>query len=373
MADEKTAKPNAEALKTEIEKPEEGVTIRSTDEADNAPAVELTETDEERVTREAAEAGPAGDEPHAGDGDPDDPDDPGDEDPDAQTTAGETETEEERAAKTAKGTDKKPKRHRPRAQERINEALRERYRSDARAAALQKENEELKAAAEKPKPAATTPKKGDTPSDDTPARPVQEDFDGTFEEFLKADMEWVLADGLRKGRADIRKEVQDEIKADRDKQAAEVQLQAEIDAAATFQQHLDETRAAHPDFDDVIENSGDVPVSPPMKEALADSPIAGTVLYHLAKNPALCVEISEMPPGQALVAMGRLEAQLEAAVGGAPGAQAPTTTARQKRRLPRPVTPVGTSSAATTVDPDKMPYTQYKAYREKQERAAAGR
>lgn len=369
MADEKTAKPDAEATTTEPEKPEAGVTIRSTDAADNAPAIELTETDEERTTREAAEAGAAGDE----DDDAAEEDDATGADAGASEETGET--EEERAAAAAEGGDTPtPKRHRPRAQDRINDALRERYRSDARAAALEKENEELKAAAEKPPPAAPTGEKDDTP-DESPPEPKQDDFD-TYEEFLNARTDWRVEEGLKAARADIRKEVLDEVKADRDRQAADAQLQADQDAVAAYSQRIDETRAAHPDFDEVIEKSGDVPISPPMREALIATPLAGTILYHFAQNPAVCAEIAEMPASQALVAMGRLEAQLEAeeTPKGATGAQvAPTAAARTKPRLPKPVTPVGTSPATTAVSPDKMPYRQYKEYREKQERAAAGR
>lgn len=373
MADDNTVKPDDKAKTTETDQADAGVTIRSTDPADDAPTVELTETDEERVTREAAEAGAAGDETHEDDADAAD-DAAAAAAADETTETDETETDEERAAKAAEGDDQpKPKRKRPRAQERINEALRDKYRSDARAAAFEKENEELKAAAASTaKPAAEPGKKDETP-DKTPPRPVQDEFDGTYEEFLQADTKWQIEQGLKASRADIREEILSEIKADRDQESADAQLQAEQDAVAAYSQRIDETRAAHPDFNDVIEQSGDVPISPPMREALIATPLAGDLLYHFAKNPALCAEIAEMPASQALVAMGRLEQQLETAAGGAPGAQATTTTARAKRRLPKPVTPVRGSTATATVKPDEMPYQQYKDYREKQERATSGR
>ena len=145
------AKPDAEATKVTITpevKPDEGVTMRSTDPADNAPEIELTQTPEERATavlaQAVADAPPVVEDPPEGD-DPD-PVGAGDDpegDPDPEPVAVEGEEPDPAAAPS------KPKRYRPRAQERINEALRERYRSDARTAVLEEENAQLKAAAEK--------------------------------------------------------------------------------------------------------------------------------------------------------------------------------------------------------------------------------
>jgi hypothetical protein len=92
-----------------------------------------------------------------------------------------------------------------------------------------------------------------------------------------------------------------------------------------------------------------------MADAAFSSEKGPELLYHLAQNPAEADRIARLPPTQASMEMGRLEAKLAA------------VPPRKTTQAPDPIAPVsGVGGAQTDADPDKMTVEQWRAWREKQ-------
>jgi hypothetical protein len=124
---------------------------------------------------------------------------------------------------------------------------------------------------------------------------------------------------------------------------------------AEFQKRLGEARAAHPDFDDVLEDVAHIPVSPAINEAILTAENPGEIMYQLGRNSAELARISALPPLLQAREIGKLEAKL--ASGAAP--QKPKTAARP----PAPPSKVG-GSASSTRSLEDLPISDYKrAYR----------
>ena len=87
------------------------------------------------------------------------------------------------------------------------------------------------------------------------------------------------------------------------------------------------------------------------------------MVYHLASNRALAEQFGRSDAaGQA-----RIIGQIEALIGGsaqrAPTSRGPARPARPVTRVPDPITPVSGGGGATTVQPEKMSFSEYKAWR----------
>jgi hypothetical protein len=117
-------------------------------------------------------------------------------------------------------------------------------------------------------------------------------------------------------RALVRFEAKQLHQAERAEQAREQQQREEQDQASKFQRTAAEViakgQAKYQDFDAVI-NGGLAPyLNPVMQQALV---IGGghEVAYWLAKNPAEAARVSELPPMEMVLEIGRLEAKVKQA------------------------------------------------------------
>lgn len=138
-----------------------------------------------------------------------------------------------------------------------------------------------------------------------------------------------------------------ETRQERHKQA-EQQRQAE--ARRTFEESCVEAREKYADFDQVARRP-DLPVTPAMADMIVGMDGGTDVLYHLGKNPEMAARIAQLPPVQAALEIGRIEA----------GLATPRPIAQSK--APPPIAPVG-GAAKARKDPAKMTPAEYRAWRE---------
>ena len=249
-----------------------------------------------------------------------------------------------------------------REQQRINEAIRGQYEALARQQELEEELEALKAGQV---PDETPPEAPKTDAVSAEA-PKQDDFD-TYEEFLRADAEFVAMQKV----AGLREELLAEVKAERAKAEAETKAVSDREAAAAYMQKIDEAKTRLPDWADVVEEKGgSLPMSPAMMDATRESDRPGDVLYYLAQHPERCAEINAMSPVRAIRAIGEIDMDTQpTATTDDPGltAAAPRPAAaspQPRRRLPAPPTEVGTSPTLPRKDPSNMTHAEFKAWRE---------
>jgi len=114
-------------------------------------------------------------------------------------------------------------------------------------------------------------------------------------------------------------------------------------------------RQQHPDYDEVIADAGDIPISNAACDAILGSDLGVELRYHLAKNPQEAARLNLIRnPVDLGRAMGQLEAKILAAK------QQPKQPPRVPS-APPPIKPVGTSGGTVEVDESKMTDAEYMA------------
>lgn len=235
-------------------------------------------------------------------------------------------------------------------QSRIDRLIQERYEAEAKAAVeaerrarLEEELAQLRQAPPaRPAPTAVEgePQRGDYPDDD---------------QYIAA----LVAYRTRQEVAPVLAAVQQTIEAERAERAR-------VDAQRIYLERIAAVRSEYPDFDEMT--SKDLPVSPVMAEVILTSPAGPRVSYYLGSHPEECVALSKLPPVQAAVELGRLEARLSAATTG-------TATQATRSAAPPPVKPVGgapTTTAASIWD-SHISQHEFERIRNEQEKARRSR
>lgn len=135
--------------------------------------------------------------------------------------------------------------------------------------------------------------------------------------------------------------------------AAEREQERQQAAQTAFRAKTEETRTKYADFDDVMEAAPPIPLPPTTRQAILTSPEAPAIMYQLAKSPAELARISRLPPLEAALEIGRLEARLTSST------PVQRTTSKPATRPPPPPTTVGGSSKSTR-DITDLPISEYK-------------
>ena len=158
----------------------------------------------------------------------------------------------------------------------------------------------------------------------TEGKPSADTFE-THEDYILALAEW---------KAD------EKIKAAKDQERQE-KLKAEQETRTTaFQGKVQEFKKAHDDFDDVITDVDDIPMSLAVSQAILDSEDGPALMYELAKKPEEYARICALPALAAARAIGRFEAGLaKSSEEKKPEVKTKTTKA------PPPARPVSATSA----------------------------
>ena len=179
------------------------------------------------------------------------------------------------------------------------------------------------------------------------ARPSQDDFE-TYEQYQEALVDWKVT--LRLTERDVVE--RERIERDSTNRAREKSVAAHTARIDTFRQE-------HDDFDAVIEQGKNLPMTAPMQDSVMNSDMGPAVMYHLCRFPEECDRIAALPPMVAIREMGKLEARIEAAQTG------PVSSAASVTQAPRPIKPVGGGATASTVPLDQMDYQSYRHARMK--------
>jgi hypothetical protein len=170
------------------------------------------------------------------------------------------------------------------------------------------------------------------------AEPKEDDYED-FDEFRAARAFW--RERQRERQADV--QAADEVVTQQDGK-----VQQELDAL--WAASVVEARSSYQDFDKIALDTS-LPISTAMAGIIKGMDQGPDVLYHLGSNPATAHRIAMLPPVEAAMELGRLEATL----------QAPPP--RQKTKAPEPINPVR-GNAATQKDPTKMSPDEFRAWRQ---------
>jgi hypothetical protein len=188
-------------------------------------------------------------------------------------------------------------------QRRIDRLTRELHERDQRLDEMQR-----RLAGEKP---AAQPQ-STTPAD----KPKLETFQ-TYEEYVEAVTDWKLESRIRREQAAVAEWQQ------REQQRA---------ATETWNERVAAAKKTLPDFDDVMEEGSDLPITPALQQTILESELGPQLAYHLAQNPQEVARLSKLSPIATAREIGRLEAKLSAD-------SAPKPTAKTSK-APEPIKPV---------------------------------
>ena len=244
------------------------------------------------------------------------------------TTAGDSGTTDEDQEQDGEGEDEKPPAPKRKGgfQKRIDQLVRE--------------NAELRRLAENP---AAKPAEAAKPTEQAAGEPQAKDFE-TYEAYVKALTIYEL-------------DQRDQKRAEKERKAAEENKAKEV--AQTWQTRAEKVREVHKDFDSVMAEAAEIPVSPVMHEYLLDSERGPEIAYKLAKTPAEAERIAHLSPIAAARELAKIELGLT-----------PVAAPKPKPRVtsaPEPIRPVSRSSAAA-----KAPLHELDDFSEYQRRRRAG-
>jgi hypothetical protein len=213
-------------------------------------------------------------------------------------------------------------------QKRIDRAVRQKYEAEARSKML----EERVAAMEARQSAPQQQRQADT------GEPTIDKFDN-FDEYVAAKAEYIAG-----------KKIEATLTEREQRQQAERETAERRKTADSWTKRIAAATVEMPDFEEVLASS-DVPMTPPMQQAIMESDIGPKLAYYLANNPDEAEKIAGMSPIGAIRTLGRIEERLASAK-----PEVKTTNA------PPPLKPIG-SKAVVTKDPGKMSDAEYDKWR----------
>lgn len=213
-------------------------------------------------------------------------------------------------------------------QKRIDRAVRQKYEAEARTKMLEDRLNALESQRVSPQQ--------QKPVDNS--EPRIENFDN-FNEYVAAVADY---------RAE--KKINETLNEREKRQQAEREATERTKTVESWNKRIEKATAEMPDFEEVLASS-DVPMTPPMQQAIMESDIGPKLAYYLANHPDEAEKIAGMSPIGAIRTLGRIEERLSTAK---PEVQ--TTNA------PAPIKPIGTS-ATVKKDPGKMSDAEYAKWR----------
>lgn len=192
------------------------------------------------------------------------------------------------------------------------------------------------------KPDAPKESQPESKAKDLSGKPSSDDFE-THEAYVEALTDWKL-------------EVREREREEKTKQAQvktefEKQLSSHLERVESF-------KSSHDDFDEVLEDVNDVPMSIAVQDAILKSDNGPELMYELAKNKEEYARICALPALDAARALGKFEARL--------AKENQETKPVKTTKAPPPIKTVGSkASSASTKSPDEMDFQDYKRWREK--------
>lgn len=127
--------------------------------------------------------------------------------------------------------------------------------------------------------------------------PKPEDFDYDAQKYAEAYADWKINEQQAQQRA---------------KQESAQQADQTAEQATRAARLVDTGRSQFDDFDEVVMQNPNLPISQDMVDVLAASEKGADIAYYLGNNPEKAHELSQMQGVQLAYAMGRLETSLSA-------------------------------------------------------------
>ena len=227
-------------------------------------------------------------------------------------------------------------------QDEINALVRQRGDTQRERDAIAKELDALRAekarlsapATPLPMAAATQP----VPAAADDREPTEDQFND-YASFVKAQARWQAREAIRAFQEETRQQ-----------QEAQSRQQWQRQRDQQFAERLSEAATRIPEFN-VLVNREDIELSPPMVDAIKDSPVAADLMLHMAHHPEDAQRIAALHPVLAFGEMKKLEARLEFAADR--GASTPAFTFSKAKP---PIRPVGSAPSRTVDDPADMEF-----------------
>ena len=213
-------------------------------------------------------------------------------------------------------------------QKRIDRAVRQKYEAEARAKML----EERLSAVEARQHIPPTTRQADS------SEPTIDQFDN-FDAYVAAKAKWIAADTIRQTLSEREKQ-----------QQAAYEAAERTKTADSWTKRIAAATVEMPDFEDVLASS-DVPMTPPMQQAIMESDVGPKLAYYLANHPDEATDIASMSPIGAIRALGRLEERLATA-----------KSVVKTTNTPAPISKLG-ARAVVGKDPGKMSDAEYEKWR----------
>lgn len=219
-------------------------------------------------------------------------------------------------------------------QKRINELTAKARAAERRAEILERE---LEARQRQPEPAKQEP---DAPQ----GKPTIDQFQ-SYDEYVEALTDWKTDQKL------AAREQAAEAKKTQSTQQAEHQALYE-----RHQQQVTDGRGKYSDFDEKVMDNPDLPITPSMVKALAESDAGADIAYYLADHLEEAADIASMSPTRQAIALGRIEAKL-----------ASKPPAKTVSAAPAPVgSQLNGGASPSKADPSKMTDAEWAKWSEEQ-------
>ena len=184
-----------------------------------------------------------------------------------------------------------------------------------------------------------------------PSAPQREGF-ASYEEFLQAQ-------ARHEAKEAARGEVERAQKAERERAANDA-------VAREWNEKIEAAKKDLPDFDQVVEDAADMPLTQAMAQALRESDRGAHLIHYLATHADEAERISKLTPARQMAAIVALEEKV-------------AKPSRKPSSAPAPLNPVGTSESGgdvSTTDPrsDRLSTAEWmKRERMRMEKAAGAR
>lgn len=181
-------------------------------------------------------------------------------------------------------------------------------------------------------------------------KPEAKNFD-SYESYVEALTDWKI--GQTKAT---------EAKA----QSEAARAAADQAAGVAWNERTEAAKATHSDFDAVMAEAAELPISKAMHVTIFESEHGPEVAYFLAKHPDEAARIAKLSDFAAAREIGRIEGAITK-----PAAPASTPAKPAAKPLPKPAAPIGGGTAPSEVDLDKADMSTFKREMAKRLKTAA--
>lgn len=224
-------------------------------------------------------------------------------------------------------------------QDEINALVRQRGETQRERDAIAQELAALRAERDRAVPRPEPARQAPAPMPTGDERPRESDFTD-YAEFTAAVGQWSARQAIREFQEGLQQRAEQEQRT-----------QWETQRQQSFAERLADARQRIPQFDSLV-NREDIELSPPMIDAIKDSPVAPDLMVHLAQHPDEAQRIYALHPVLAFGEMKALEGRLSAA-------SFQSGSVRQTRSISQarpPIKPVGSAPSPSVDDPSSMEF-----------------